>query len=445
MSNIVHKKKRFSSSRKIVLGFAATILVGALLLMLPISSKSGVVTPFNQALFTSTSAVCVTGLVLNDTGSYWSVFGQAVILLLIQIGGLGVVTVAVSLAMLSGKRISLIQRSTLQDAISAPKVGGVVRLTRFILCGTAITELIGMLLMLPVFCRDYGLKGIWMSMFHSVSAFCNAGFDILGTAEEPFVSLTGYANNPLINITVMLLIIIGGIGFFTWNDVCTNKFRFRRYSLQSKIVLSTTLILIVAPAVWYFIFDFSDMPTGDGVLGSLFQAVTPRTAGFNTYDLNKLSSSSKAIMIFLMLVGGSPSSTAGGMKTTTLAVLTLNALSTFKKKENAEIFDRRIDNSVIKNAATVFAMYCSLFFVGGVAICSIEGFSLSDCLFETASAVGTVGLTLGITPKLGIASQLILVALMFLGRVGGLTFVYATIVEKRRSGAMYPLEKITVG
>lgn len=445
MSNIVHKKKRFSSSRKIVLGFAATILVGALLLMLPISSKSGVVTPFNQALFTSTSAVCVTGLVLNDTGSYWSVFGQAVILLLIQIGGLGVVTVAVSLAMLSGKRISLIQRSTLQDAISAPKVGGVVRLTRFILCGTAITELIGMLLMLPVFCRDYGLKGIWMSMFHSVSAFCNAGFDILGTAEKPFVSLTGYANNPLINITVMLLIIIGGIGFFTWNDVCTNKLRFRRYSLQSKIVLSTTLILIVAPAVWYFIFDFSDMPIGDGVLGSLFQAVTPRTAGFNTYDLNKLSSSSKAIMIFLMLVGGSPSSTAGGMKTTTLAVLTLNALSTFKKKENAEIFDRRIDNSVIKNAATVFAMYCSLFFVGGVAICSIEGFSLSDCLFETASAVGTVGLTLGITPKLGFASQLILVALMFLGRVGGLTFVYATIVEKRRSGAKYPLEKITVG
>lgn len=445
MSNIVHKKKRFSSSRKIVLGFAATILVGALLLMLPISSKSGAVTPFNQALFTSTSAVCVTGLVLNDTGSYWSVFGQAVILFLIQIGGLGVVTVAVSLAMLSGKRISLIQRSTLQDAISAPKVGGVVRLTRFILCGTAITELIGMLLMLPVFCRDYGLKGIWMSMFHSVSAFCNAGFDILGTAEKPFVSLTGYANNPLINITVMLLIIIGGIGFFTWNDVCTNKLRFRRYSLQSKIVLSTTLILIVAPAVWYFIFDFSDMPIGDGVLGSLFQAVTPRTAGFNTYDLNKLSSSSKAIMIFLMLVGGSPSSTAGGMKTTTLAVLTLNALSTFKKKENAEIFDRRIDNSVIKNAATVFAMYCSLFFVGGVAICSIEGFSLSDCLFETASAVGTVGLTLGITPKLGIASQLILVALMFLGRVGGLTFVYATIVEKRRSGAKYPLEKITVG
>lgn len=445
MSDIVHKKKRLSSSRKIVLGFAAVILVGAFLLMLPISSKSGAVTPFNQALFTSTSAVCVTGLVLNDTGSYWSVFGQAVILLLIQIGGLGVVTVAVSFTMLSGKRISLMQRSTLQDAIAAPKVGGIVRLTRFILCGTAITELIGMLLMLPVFCRDYGLKGIWMSLFHSVSAFCNAGFDILGTAEKPFVSLTGYANNPLINITVMLLIIIGGIGFFTWNDVCTNKLRFRRYSLQSKIVLLTTLILIVAPAVWYFIFDFSDMPIGNGVLGSLFQAVTPRTAGFNTYDLSKLSSSSKAIMIFLMLIGGSPSSTAGGMKTTTLAVLTLNALSTFKKKENAEIFDRRIDNSVIKNAATVFTMYCSLFFVGGVAICSIEGLSLSDCLFETASAVGTVGLTLGITPKLGIASQLILIVLMFLGRVGGLTFVYATIVEKRRSGAMYPLEKITVG
>lgn len=445
MSEAIHRKKRLSSFRAIVLGFAGVILLGAVILMLPVSSRSGVVTPFNEALFTSTSAVCVTGLVVHDTSSYWSVFGQAVILLLIQVGGLGVVTIAVSVVMLSGKKISLMQRSTLQDAISAPSVGGIVRITRFILCGTAITELIGMLLMLPVFCRDYGLKGIWMSLFHSVSAFCNAGFDILGTAEKPFVSLTGYANNPLINITVMLLIIIGGIGFFTWNDVYMHKFRFKKYSLQTKVVLTTTLILIVVPAVLYFIFDFSDAPLGRRALESLFQSVTPRTAGFNTVDLNAMTSSSKAIMILLMLVGGSPSSTAGGMKTTTLAVLTLNALSTFKKKENAEIFDRRIDNSVIKNAATVFAMYCSLFFVGGVAICSIEGFSLSDCLFETASAVGTVGLTLGITPELGIASQLILVALMFLGRVGGLTFVYATIVEKRRSGAKYPLEKITVG
>lgn len=445
MSEAIHRKKRLSSFRAIVLGFAGVILLGAVILMLPVSSRSGVVTPFNEALFTSTSAVCVTGLVVHDTSSYWSVFGQAVILLLIQVGGLGVVTIAVSVVMLSGKKISLMQRSTLQDAISAPSVGGIVRITRFILCGTALIELAGMLLMLPVFCRDYGLKGIWMSLFHSVSAFCNAGFDILGTAEKPFVSLTGYANNPLINITVMLLIIIGGIGFFTWNDVYMHKFRFKKYSLQTKVVLTTTLILIVVPAVLYFVFDFSDAPLGRRTLEAMFQSVTPRTAGFNTVDLNAMTSSSKAIMILLMLVGGSPSSTAGGMKTTTLAVLTLNALSTFKKKENAEIFDRRIDNSVIKNAATVFAMYCSLFFVGGVAICSIEGFSLSDCLFETASAVGTVGLTLGITPELGIASQLILVALMFLGRVGGLTFVYATIVEKRRSGAKYPLEKITVG
>lgn len=445
MSEAIHRKKRLSSFRAIVLGFAGVILLGAVILMLPVSSRSGVVTPFNEALFTSTSAVCVTGLVVHDTSSYWSVFGQAVILLLIQVGGLGVVTIAVSVVMLSGKKISLMQRSTLQDAISAPSVGGIVRITRFILCGTALIELAGMLLMLPVFCRDYGLKGIWMSLFHSVSAFCNAGFDILGTAEKPFVSLTGYANNPLINITVMLLIIIGGIGFFTWNDVYMHKFRFKKYSLQTKVVLTTTLILIVVPAVLYFVFDFSDAPLGRRTLEAMFQSVTPRTAGFNTVDLNAMTSSSKAIMILLMLVGGSPSSTAGGMKTTTLAVLTLNALSTFKKKENAEIFDRRIDNSVIKNAATVFAMYCSLFFVGGVAICSIEGLSLSDCLFETASAVGTVGLTLGITPELGIASQLILVALMFLGRVGGLTFVYATIVEKRRSGAMYPLEKITVG
>ncbi len=445
MSDTIHRKKRLSSFRTIVLGFAGVILLGAIILMLPVSSRSGVVTPFNEALFTSTSAVCVTGLVVHDTGSYWSVFGQAVILLLIQIGGLGVVTIAVFVAMLSGKKISLMQRSTLQDAISAPNVGGIVRITRFILCGTALIELSGMLFMLPVFCRDYGAKGIWMSLFHSVSAFCNAGFDILGTKENPFSSLTGYAANPLINIVVMLLIIVGGIGFFTWNDVYMHKLRFKKYSLQTKVVLTTTLILIVVPAALYFIFDFSDAPLGRRTLEAMFQSVTPRTAGFNTVDLNAMTSSSKAIMIILMLVGGSPSSTAGGMKTTTLAVLVLNLFSTFRKKENSEVFDRRIDNSVVKNAATIFMMYCSLFFIGGLVICTVEGIGLIECLFETASAVGTVGLTLGITPNLGLASQIILIVLMFLGRVGGLTFVYATVAAKRKNGAKYPLEKITVG
>lgn len=228
MSEITHRKKRLSSFKLIVLGFAGVILLGALILMLPFSSTAGVVTPFHEALFTSTSAVCVTGLVVQDTGSYWSAFGQTVILLMIQIGGLGVVTVAAFFAMLSGRKISLMQRSTMQDAISAPKVGGIVRLTRFIVRGTFLIELIGMIVMLPTFCGNFGIKGIWMAAFHSISAFCNAGFDILGTAENKYPSLTGYIGEPTINIAIMLLIIVGGIGFLTWDDIYTNKWHFKK-------------------------------------------------------------------------------------------------------------------------------------------------------------------------------------------------------------------------
>ena len=248
--------------------------------MLPISSSAGVVTPFDKTLFTATSAVCVTGLVVVDTGSYWSAFGQAVILLLIQTGGLGVITVVASFSMVSGRKISLMQRSTMQDAISAPKVGGIVRLTKFILQGTFLIELVGAILMLPVFCRDYGWKGIWMSVFHSVSAFCNAGFDILGTVDQTFPSLTGYIANPLINIVIMLLIVIGGIGFLTWDDFCTNKWNLKRYRLQSKIILVTTAVLILLPALFFFLSDFAGFSMGKRILASLFQSVTLRTAGF---------------------------------------------------------------------------------------------------------------------------------------------------------------------
>ena len=256
MPEHLHKRKHLTSFQLIILGFAGVILIGALILTLPVSSASGVVTPFDQALFTSTSAVCVTGLVVQDTGSYWSVFGQAVILALIQIGGLGVVTVAVSVFMLSGRKISLMQRSTMQDAISAPKVGGIVRLTKFILRGTFLIEALGAVLLLPVFCRDFGIKGIWMSVFHSISAFCNAGFDILGTTDHTFVSLTGYSRNIWLNIVIMLLIITGGIGFLTWEDFYINKFKFKRYRMQSKIILMTTAILIFLPAIFFFTNDF---------------------------------------------------------------------------------------------------------------------------------------------------------------------------------------------
>ena len=442
---IIHQKHRLSSFQIIISGFVGVILLGALLLMLPVSTTEGCITPFNETLFTATSAVCVTGLVVQDTGSYWSGFGQAVILALIQIGGLGVVTVAASFALLSGRKISLMQRSTMQDAISAPEVGGVVRLTQFILRGTFLIELLGAAAMLPVFCRDYGWRGIWMAVFHSISAFCNAGFDILGTENNLYPSLTGYTGSPIINITIMLLIVIGGIGFLTWDDICEHKWHFHRYRVQSKIILVITGFLIVVPAAFFFFEDFSALPTGTQLLVSFFQSVTTRTAGFNTVALSAMSGASKGIMILLMLIGGAPGSTAGGMKTTTLGVLLANAVATFRQRDNAQLFKRRIDCNTVKTASTILTMYLTLFFGGGIFISVYEHLPLSDCLYETSSAVGTVGLTLGITPQLHIPSQIVLIILMYLGRVGGLTLIYATLSGKKAGNAKLPQEKITVG
>ena len=442
---IIHQKHRLSSFQIIISGFVGVILLGALLLMLPVSTTEGCITPFNETLFTATSAVCVTGLVVQDTGSYWSGFGQAVILALIQIGGLGVVTVAASFALLSGRKISLMQRSTMQDAISAPKVGGVVRLTQFILRGTFLIELLGAAAMLPVFCRDYGWRGIWMAVFHSISAFCNAGFDSLGTENNLYPSLTGYTGSPIINITIMLLIVIGGIGFLTWDDICEHKWHFHRYRVQSKVILVITGFLIVVPAAFFFFEDFSALPTGTQLLVSFFQSVTTRTAGFNTVALSAMSGASKGIMILLMLIGGAPGSTAGGMKTTTLGVLLANAVATFRQRDNAQFFKRRIDCNTVKTASTILTMYLTLFFGGGIFISVYEHLPLSDCLYETSSAVGTVGLTLGITPQLHIPSQIVLIILMYLGRVGGLTLIYATLSGKKAGNAKLPQEKITVG
>ncbi|RHV45113.1 Trk family potassium uptake protein [Lachnospiraceae bacterium OM04-12BH] len=442
---IIHRRRRLSSFQIIILGFALVILMGSLLLMLPIATITGCVTPFNEALFTATSAVCVTGLIIQDTGSYWSGFGQAVILTLIQIGGLGVITVAASFALLSGRKISLMQRSTMQDAISAPKVGGIVRLTRFILWGTFLIELLGALAMLPVFCCDYGWRGIWMAVFHSISAFCNAGFDILGTKSNLYPSLTSYVSSPSINFTIMLLIVTGGIGFLTWDDIWENKWHFRHYRMQSKVILVTTSLLIALPAAFFFFTDFSALPTERRLLTSLFQSVTPRTAGFNTVALPAMSSASQGLMVLLMLIGGSPGSTAGGIKTTTLAVLLANAAATFRQCENAQLFGRRIDCSTIKTATTILTMYLTLFFGGAVFISTYENLPLVSCLFETASAVGTVGLTLGITPQLHIPSQIVLITLMYLGRVGGLTLIYAALSGEKTINARLPLEKITTG
>ena len=438
-------KRRITSFQIIILGFIGVILLGALILMLPISSKSGNVTPFNQTLFTSTSAVCVTGLIVQDTATYWSSFGQAVILIMIQIGGLGVITIAASFALLTRKKISILQRSTMQDAISAPKVGGIVKLTGFLLKLTALIELTGALVMMPVFVHDHGARGIWMAIFHSISAFCNAGFDIMGTPDNKFASLTEYRANPVIGVTVMLLIIIGGIGFLVWDDIVKNKLRFKKYRMQTKVVLVTSGLLILIPAIVFFFTDFSKLPFGERLNSALFQAVTTRTAGFNTQNLAGMTRISQALFIVLMLIGGSPGSTAGGMKTTTVAVLAANAIACFRRKQDPEMFGRRIEAGTVKVAATVLLMYITLCFSGAAIISAVEGLPLGSCLYETASAVGTVGLTLGITPHLGLASQCILMLLMFLGRVGGLTVIYAAISGANKKLSKLPQEKITVG
>lgn len=441
----IKSKWKLSSFQIILLGFATVILIGAFLLMLPISNKTGEWTPFIDTLFTSTSAVCVTGLIVFDTATHWTMFGQIIILLLIQIGGMGVVTVAASFALLSGKKIGLFGRNTIKEAISAPNVGGIVRLTGFILKGIFLIEIIGALIMLPVFCKDYGAEGIWMAIFHSVSAFCNAGFDIMGTKSGAFTSLTSFSAQPIINIVIMLLIVIGGIGFLVWEDICKNKWHIKKYRTQSKIVLLVTGILIVVPTIYFFFFEFSNLPIGERILASFFQAITPRTAGFNTVNLSIISETGLLLMIILMLIGGSPSSTAGGMKTTTLAVLFSSAISVFRKKDNAELMKRRIDDNTVKNAATIFLMYIVLFLFGGMIISTIEDLPLLTCLYETASAIGTVGLTLGITPTLGIISKIILILLMFIGRVGGLTLIYAALGGNKKQVSKLPIDNITVG
>ncbi|MGN0438219.1 MAG: TrkH family potassium uptake protein [Lachnospiraceae bacterium] len=444
------EKKRLTSFQIIIMGFLGVILTGSILLMLPVSTRTGETASFLDALFTAVSATCVTGLVVHDTATFWSPFGQAVILLLIQIGGMGVVTIAVSIASISGRKIGLMQRSTMQEAIAAPSVGGIVRLTGFILKLTILIELIGSCLLMPVFCKNFGfVKGIWYALFHSVSAFCNAGFDLMGCTGA-FSSLTEYADNTLINVVIMGLIITGGIGFLTWDDVKSKGFHIRNYRMQSKVILVMTFLLIFFPFLFFFFREFSGlafdgMPQEEKFICALFQTVTPRTAGFNTVDLTLFSEAGQTIMILLMLIGGSPGSTAGGMKTTTVAVLFMTLYSVFKRKEDTECFGRRIEENTIKYASTILLMYLTLFFTGGILISCIEGLPVLTCLFETASAIGTVGLTLGITPDLGTISKLILIILMFLGRVGGLTLVFAALSNKVRIISKLPKEKITVG
>ena len=436
---------RITTFQIIAFSFLFLILAGTLFLMLPVSSRNAGSAGFSDCLFTATSAVCVTGLVVRDTVTAWSPFGQAVILFLIQVGGMGVVTAAVSVAFVSGQKIGLMQRSVMQEAISAPQVGGIIKLTKFIIITTFTVELAGALFLLPVFVPIYGWgRGIWFSVFHAVSAFCNAGFDLLGEGI-PFSSMTGFAQNALVNVVVILLITVGGIGFLVWNDIRMHSIHFSRYRLQSKIVLVTSAILVLLPFAWFFLFEMPDMPLPERILPSLFQSVTLRTAGFNTMDLTGFSGSGKTIMILWMLIGGSPGSTAGGMKATTLAMILVTLFSVIRRKQDVECMGRRIGTDTIRNAVAIASIYFLTFFMGGMIISSIEKLPLLTCLFETASALGTVGLSLGITGSLGTVSRLVLISLMFLGRVGGLTLIYAAQSVHRPVQSVRPLEKVTVG
>ena len=438
------RRIKITTFQIIILAFALTILIGALLLSLPISTNDGSQASFFDAFFTSTSAVCVTGLAVKDTWHYWSLFGRGVLLLLIQIGGLGIVTVTLLIFMLSGKKISLTQRLVMKDAISADRVGGILKLTKFIIKFTIFFELMGCLLMYPVFSKEYGaVNGIGYALFHSVSAFCNAGFDLMGSHGD-FSSMCPYKDNMVINIVLMVLIISGGLGFIAWKDILVNKWKKRHYSLQTRAVLFMTLVLIVLPAIYFFAVEFRSLPMNERILSSLFQSVTTRTAGFNTQNLDNLSENGKMLMIFLMLIGGAPGSTAGGMKVTTILVLVASAISTFKYKDSTSLFQRTIKNEIIKKAAALFFIYMVLFISAAMIISKVEQIPLLTCLFETASAVGTVGLTLGITPTLSVISKIILIFLMFFGRVGGMTIIFAAITYKP-AHVGYPIEDISVG
>lgn len=445
MSNSNKRHFRLSGAQTILLGFVILILAGAFLLMLPFSSRSGEWTSVTDALFTATSASCVTGLVLYDTWSHWTWFGQLVILSLIQIGGMGVVTMTTVLSKIVGKRLGLQARTTMQEAVSAPNLGEIMKYTRFIFLGCLIFEALGAIAMSPVFISEYGpLKGIWLSVFTSISAFCNAGFDLNGTHGE-FSSMTPYMDNPIIVITLVFLILTGGLGFLTWMDIKKHGFKFYKYSTQSKLILVMELILVLVPMVYLWFGEYSDYPANQRFLASLFQAVTPRTAGFNTTDYNDFSGTGVVMTVILMLIGGAPGSTAGGMKITTVTILFLTMLAFFKREKSPAVFKRRITTEAIYGAVAVFMLDIMLAVLGSMSIAKIEHRAFLTALFESASAVGTVGLSMGITPTLHTISKYILIILMYTGRVGGLTLVFAAITRKSTGNRQYPADNIAVG
>lgn len=440
---------RLGAKQTIALGFATIILVGTILLMLPISSKTGVSIGFVNALFTAASATCVTGLVVFDTWSQFTFFGQLIILILIQTGGLGFMTIAILFSMVLGKRIGLRERSYVMEAVSSMQISGVVRLVKHIIMGTLIVEIIGATILSIKFYPIFGLsKGIWFGIFHSVSAFCNAGFDLMGTLE-PYSSLTHFSTDLVVNLVVMSLIVIGGIGFIVWDDLFTKKLNYRKYKLHTKVVLTSTVILILVSFILFMIVErdnvLDGLSMGDRVLASMFHSITPRTAGFNTIDTANLTEASSFLTMILMFIGASPGSTGGGIKITTFVILIMAIVTYFKKQEDVNIYGRRINLSVVKRSFFSSAYYIILIVLGTFLILVIQPLPIKDILFEVFSAIGTVGLTMGVTRELNSLSRIVLVILMYSGRVGSLTIFMAVTEKKVIKKVRNPEEKVIIG
>lgn len=444
------KKQKWSTTKIIAVGYVLVITIGTILLMLPVSGRNHEPVPFMDAWFTATSATCVTGLVTHDTYTYWSSFGQAVLLVLIQIGGMGFMTIAISAMTLTRKKIGLSKRLLMQESVGAPQVAGVVRMSRLILGGTVFFEGLGALLLSFYYIPRLGFgKGLYFSVFHSISAFCNAGIDLMGY-YQPSSSLITAADSYLVGITIAGLILVGGIGFLVWEDALRWKWHISRYRLHSKVVLAAAVALVAGGTLFMFLFEYGKPSMegknlGEQILCSFFQAVTPRTAGFNTMDLNQLSPSSQMLMVCLMFIGGSPGSTAGGIKTTTMTILLLTIWTEFKKRKDVELFKRRVEGEVIRHAACILMFYGSLAFVSSMIICAVEGIGAKEVIFEVVSALCTVGLSLGITAEVGVLSHVILILLMFIGRVGGITILIAFSSRLSAIPSKLPAEKIAVG
>ena len=444
--------KHLSSAQVVLIGFLAIILAGSVLLCLPISSADGKVVSYVDALFTATTATCVTGLVTVPTVSTWSIFGQVIILLLIQIGGLGVITIAASIMMMLGKRIGIGNRILIQDSFNLNSLSGIVKFIKKVIIGTLIIEGIGTLLYMTVFVPDFGIKGIWISVFNSVSAFCNAGIDII--SEN---SLCDYALNPVINLTTSFLIISGGIGFVVWWDVIEiikNKKRrhLRFLSLHSKIAISATAVLIVVGTILFFIFEYNNPLTMQSysliekVEASFFQSVTTRTAGFATIPQENFTNASSIVSLLLMFRGGSPVGTAGGIKTVTFVILLATAASVIKNKRTIDVFNRQISEKSIKKVIAVFATSFSVMTLSTILLSAASNADFLDVLYETVSATATVGLTRNFTASLNTVGKIIIIATMYFGRVGPISLAVAFKMRKSSENIIEnPIEEISVG